>query len=341
MSSASAIHYLITGGAGFIGSHLAEHLLRQGERVTVMDDLSTGRESNIEHLKTQANFRIVRGSVLDRELVESLIEECDFVFHLAAAVGVQLIVERPVHTIVTNVAGSELVLSVAAANKRPLLLASTSEVYGKSEKLPFSEDDDLVMGATTRSRWAYACSKAIDEFLAMAYFREENLPVTIVRLFNTVGPRQTGRYGMVLPRFVQQALAGEPLLVYGDGSQTRCFGYVGDVVDAMARLSAEPRALGQVYNVGNDVEMSVLQLAKMVREITGGNSPIQFVPYREVYGEGFEDMQRRVPNLDKIRALLGPRPLMQPDAIVRLVADYFRRPMQAPHNSVSRMPLTS
>ncbi|MDO8432790.1 MAG: GDP-mannose 4,6-dehydratase [Candidatus Binatus sp.] len=341
MSSVSAIHHLITGGAGFIGSHLAEHLLLQGERVTVLDNLSTGRESNIEHLSAHANFRIVRGSVLDRELVEGLIEECDFVFHLAAAVGVQLIVERPVHTIVTNVAGSELVLSVAAANKRPLLLASTSEVYGKSEKLPFREDDDLVMGPTTRSRWAYACSKAIDEFLAIAYYREEGLPVTIVRLFNTVGPRQTGRYGMVLPRFVQQALAGQPILVYGDGKQTRCFGYVGDVVKAMARLSAEPRAVGQVFNVGNDVEMSVLELARMVREITGSNSPIQFVPYREVYGDGFEDMHRRVPCLDKIRSLLGHQPLVRPDAIVKLVADHFRRASVDSDDSLSRMPLTS
>jgi len=341
MSSASAIHYLITGGAGFIGSHLAEHLLQQGGRVTILDDLSTGRESNVEHLAMQPNFRIVRGSVLTRDLVENLIEECDFVFHLAAAVGVQLIVERPVHTIVTNVAGSEMVLSVAAANRRPLLLASTSEVYGKSEKLPFREDDDLVMGPTTRNRWAYACSKAIDEFLAMAYFHEERLPVTIVRLFNTVGPRQTGRYGMVLPRFVQQALAGKPLMVYGDGSQTRCFGYVGDVVKAMARLSHEPRAVGQVYNVGNDVEMSVLELARMVREITGSDSPIQFVPYSEVYGEGFEDMRRRVPSLDKIRAIIGHQPLVRPEAIVKLVADYFRRTALDSEDSSARIPLTS
>jgi UDP-glucose 4-epimerase len=325
MNGMSAGHYLITGGAGFIGSHLAERLLAAGHQVTALDDLSTGSHTNVAHLATNQRFRLIRGTILDQHLIANLIANCDRVIHLAAAVGVQLIVDRPVHTILTNVSGSETVLSMAAAMNRSIVLASTSEIYGKSERVPFREDDDIVMGPTSRSRWAYACSKAIDEFLAMAYHREEGLPVVITRLFNTVGPRQTGRYGMVLPRFVQQALAGEPITVYGDGTQSRCFTYVGDVVDAIARLSIEPRAIGQVFNLGNDVEMSIRELAELVVRITASKSPIEYVSYEQAYGPGFEDMPRRVPSLEKIHALIGYRPSKTPEQIVALVVDHFRK----------------
>jgi len=316
-------HYLVTGGAGFIGSHLAEHLLASGHRVTALDDLSTGSQANIAHLAPKPRFRLVKGSIFDRRLMAVLIKNCDRVIHLAAAVGVQLIVERSVRTINTNISGTEIVLSLASSMKRPLVIASTSEIYGKSENLPFHEDDDIVMGSTSRSRWAYACSKAIAEFLAMGYYREEGLLVVIVRLFNTVGPRQTGRYGMVVPRFVQQALENKPITVYGDGMQTRCFVYVGDVVKAIVRLSIEPRAFGQVYNIGSDTEMSIRDLAELVVRVTRSKSRVEFFPYEQVYGKGFEDMRRRVPNLEKIQALIGYRPSLTPAQIIKLVADHF------------------
>lgn len=324
---------LITGGAGFIGSHLAEELLRRGYEVSILDDLSTGAIENIEHLKAQRSFRYVIDSVRNEPLVAELIDRSDVVFHLAAAVGVKLIVDAPVHTIETNVSGTEVVLKHAAKKGKLVLLASTSEVYGKNTEVPFREDSDLVLGATTKHRWAYACSKALDEFLALAYQRERRLPVIVARLFNTVGPRQTGRYGMVLPRFVEQALAGDPITVYGDGSQSRSFTYVRDVVWALASLAEEPRAQGQIFNVGNDREIAILALAERVRRATRSNSPIVRIPYEEAYEEGFEDMPRRVPELARIRATIGYEPRVQLDEIIERVvrhAQLYERSWQAP-----------
>ncbi|MGE0405142.1 MAG: GDP-mannose 4,6-dehydratase [Candidatus Korobacteraceae bacterium] len=302
------VRSLITGGAGFVGSHLAEELLRRGEEVYVLDDLSTGSITNIEHLKANPRFHYRIDRVENEPLLAEMIDRCDIVYHLAAAVGVKLIVESPVRTIETNVHGTEVVLRNAAKKKKKVLVVSTSEVYGKSTQAPFREDQDLVMGATVKGRWSYACSKAIDEFLALAYWREKKLPVVVVRLFNTVGPRQTGRYGMVIPNFVRQALAGEPITVYGDGTQTRAFGYVGDVVGALADLLHHPGAVGGVFNIGNTQEVSITQLAELVREMTGSTSKIVYVPYDEAYEEGFEDMPRRVPDISKVAALIGYRP---------------------------------
>jgi UDP-glucose 4-epimerase len=315
---------LITGGAGFVGGHLAEALLKRGDTVYVIDDLSTGSIDNIEALKEDRRFHYVVDSVMNERVLAELIDRVDVVFHLAAAVGVRLIVESPVNTIETNVHGTELVLKMANKKKKKVLLASTSEVYGKSNDVPFHEESDLVMGATHKGRWSYACSKALDEFLALAYHKEKRLPVVIVRLFNTVGPRQTGRYGMVIPNFVKQALLGHPITVYGDGSQSRCFTYVGDVVDALIALVEHEGAVGQVFNVGNDSrEISILELAQKVKERTKSASEIKIVPYDQAYEAGFEDMPRRVPDLTKIRALTGYQPKVDLDEILDHVIAYF------------------
>ncbi len=316
---------LITGGAGFIGSHLAEALLAAGHRVTVIDNLSTGSIQNIEPLKAQAGFKYVVGDITNEPLLAELVDDCDVVFHLAAAVGVKLIVEEPVRTIETNVHGTEVVLKHANKKKKLVILASTSEVYGKSTDVPFHEDADLVLGPTPKHRWAYACSKAIDEFLALAYWKERKLPVVIVRFFNTVGPRQTGRYGMVIPNFVRQALAGQPITVHGDGTQTRSFCHVRDVVGALLRLMDEPRAVGEVFNVGNSQEISIMALAERVRALTASGSPIVTIPYDQAYESGFEDMPRRVPDLSKIHGLIGYEPRTDLDAILADVIDDFRR----------------
>jgi UDP-glucose 4-epimerase len=292
--------------------------------VTALDNLSTGRLENVAHLIESPSFEFVNGSVLDEHLMRTLIAQADAVVHLAAAVGVKLIVEAPVHTIETNVHGTEVVLKHANKKKKLVVIASTSEVYGKSTAVPFREDTDLVMGPTTKHRWAYACSKAIDEFLALAYWKERKLPVIIVRFFNTVGPRQTGRYGMVIPNFVRQGLAGQPITVHGDGTQTRSFCYVGDVVDALQRLVAEPRAVGEVFNVGNPQEISIMALAEKVRDLTGGRSEIVTIPYDQAYEAGFEDMPRRVPDISKIRGLVGYEPKVQLDEILTRVIDYVR-----------------
>ncbi len=316
---------LITGGAGFIGSHLAEALLAGGHHVSVLDDLSTGSIQNIEHLKAHPSFRYTVDSVVNERLLAELIDDCDVVFHLAAAVGVKLIVEAPVHTIETNVHGTEVVLKHANKKKKLVVIASTSEVYGKSEDVPFREDSDLVLGPTPKHRWAYACSKAIDEFLALAYWKERKLPVIIVRFFNTVGPRQSGQYGMVIPNFVRQALAGEPITVFGDGTQQRAFTHVTDVVGALLKLVVEPRAVGQVVNIGNKQEITIRALAERVRDLSGSNSPIKLIPYDEAYESGFEDMPRRVPDLTRVKGLIGYEPTLQLDEILTQVIDYFRK----------------
>jgi UDP-glucose 4-epimerase len=315
---------LITGGAGFVGSHLAEALLARGDEVYVLDDLSTGSIDNIEHLKEHARFHYAIDSITNEPVVAELVDRVDVVYHLAAAVGVRLIVESPVTTIETNVHGTEMVLKVANKKKKKVLVASTSEVYGKSASVPFREDADLVMGPTTKGRWSYACSKAIDEFLALAYHKEKRLPVVVFRLFNTVGPRQTGRYGMVIPNFVKQALLGHPITVYGDGSQRRCFTYVSDVVDVLVKLADHPGAVGGVFNIGNDrEEVTMLELARRVKERTGSASEIVMVPYDQAYEEGFEDMLRRVPDLGKARTLLGYEPKVHLDEILDNVIAYF------------------
>lgn len=295
----------ITGGAGFIGSHLSEKLLDRGDKVIILDDLSTGQMDNIGHLVGRPGFEHRVGSAIDPSLVSELVDRCDVTVHLAAAVGVRLIVEKPVHTIETNVRGTEVVLAAAAKKQKLVVLASTSEVYGKGVKIPFSEDDDLKLGPTLHSRWAYACSKALDEWLALAYWQERKLPVIVARFFNTVGPRQTGRYGMVLPNFVSQALAGEPIKVFGSGEQSRCFGHVYDAVEAVLRLIDTPAAVGQVLNVGTDREVTINQLAEMVRETAGSQSPIVHVPYNEAYAVGFEDLERRVPDTRKLEKVTG------------------------------------
>jgi len=312
----------ITGGAGFIGSHLATRFLDRGDRVLVLDDLSTGSMDNIAHLAGREGFEHRIGSALDVPLVAECLDRCDVTVHLAAAVGVRLIVERPVHTIETNIRATEVVLAAAAKKQKPVLLASTTEVYGKSAKLPFGEDDDLQLGPTTHSRWAYACSKALDEWLGLAYHREKGVPVTVVRFFNTVGPRQTGRYGMVLPTFAAQALAGDPITVYGNGTQSRCFGHVQDAVEALLRLLDTPACIGGVFNVGSDEEVTMLRLAELVREAAGSDSRITLVPYEAAYAEGFEDMQRRVPDLAKLERAVGFRPRTPLSTIIAdVVAD--------------------
>lgn len=315
---------LITGGAGFIGSHLAEALLADGHEVFVLDDLSTGSIDNIAHIKVHDRFHYTIDSVFNEPLVAELVDRAAVVFHFAAAVGVKLIVQEPVHTIETNVHGTEVILRHAAKKRKLVFIASTSEVYGKSADVPFRETADLVLGATTRHRWAYACSKALDEFLALAHWKERKLPVVIVRFFNTVGPRQTGQYGMVVPTFVRQALAGEPITVFGDGTQSRSFTYVGDVVGALLKLMVEPRAVGEVFNIGNVEEVSIRGLAERVKALTGSASEIVTIPYDQAYEAGFEDMPRRVPDLTKIEALIGYRPEVGLDEIIRRVVESQR-----------------
>jgi UDP-glucose 4-epimerase len=310
------MHYLITGGAGFIGSHLSDYLLEEGHRVTVIDDLSTGSIRNIAHHRDHPRFDYRIDTMMNAPLLAELVDEADAVFHLAAAVGVKLIVDSPVRTMQTNIRCTELLLEIAEKKKKRVFVASTSEVYGKSADLPFREDGDLVMGATSRGRWSYACSKAIDEFLAIAYWRERKLPTVIGRCFNTVGPRQSGRYGMVIPRFVSQALAGEPITVYGDGSQQRCFGHVKDVVKGMAGLMESDATTGEVFNIGSQEEISILELAHRVIEKTDSESKIVHVPFEMAYDRDFEDMPRRVPSTEKIQRVIGWEPTADLDEIL-------------------------
>lgn len=316
---------LITGGAGFIGSHLADAYLARGDEVYVLDDLSTGSIKNLLHNKGNSRFHYEIDSVHNRAAVAELVDLCDIVYHLAAAVGVRLIIESPVRTIVTNVHGTEVLLEEASKKGKRILLASTSEVYGLSPHVPFREDGVLVLGATDKGRWSYACSKAVDEFLALAYWRERKLPATIARLFNTVGPRQTGQYGMVLPTFVRQALEGKPLTVFGDGKQARCFCYVGDVVEALVRLMDQPDVAGQIFNIGSTEEISIRALAERVRALTGSSAPIVMVPYDQAYEVGFEDMPRRVPDISKIHKQIGFQPKTSLDAIIESVIAFERR----------------
>jgi UDP-glucose 4-epimerase len=317
-------HALITGGAGFIGSHLSERLLAAGYTVTIIDDLSTGQFKNIAPLEGRPNFRYAIEDIRNIHVMDRLISECDVIFHLAAAVGVQKIISEPINTIEINIGGTEVVLQTARRYRKKVMIASTSEVYGKGIRFPFSEDDDTVMGPTSRNRWSYATSKAIDEFLALAYHKEVGLPVVIFRLFNTVGPRQTGQYGMVLPRFVQAALSGDPLLVYGDGQQTRCFCNVRDVVEAVHALSEAPNAVGGVFNIGSKEEVSIGELAQRVRSRAKSASDIQYVPYEQAYEAGFEDFRRRVPSLDKIQATIEWEPVTALDETIDQIIHYYR-----------------
>jgi UDP-glucose 4-epimerase len=319
------VRALVTGGAGFIGSHLSDALLAQGHEVLILDNLSTGSFDNIAHLKGRPGFEYFIDTVNNESLLAELIDRSDVVFHFAAAVGVKLIVEQPVYTIETNVHGTEVVLKHANKKKKLVVLASTSEVYGKSDDVPFREDSDLVLGPTPKHRWAYACSKAIDEFLALAYWKERKLPVIIVRFFNTVGPRQTGQYGMVIPNFVRQALAGEAITVFGDGKQSRAFTHVADVVAALLKLVVEPKAIGQVINIGNMQEVTMTQLAERVRDLSGSKSIIKHIPYDEAYESGFEDMPRRVPDLTRVKGLIGYEPKHDLNDILVQVIDDFRR----------------
>jgi UDP-glucose 4-epimerase len=332
---------LITGGAGFIGSHLAEELLRQGWAVEVLDDLSTGSIKNIAHLKAHPGFSYVLDTVMNRSLMLELIDRADVVFHLAAAVGVRLIVEQPVRTIETNIKATELVLDLCAHKQRPVLLASTSEVYGKLEKARFSEEDDVVLGPTSRARWCYAASKIIDEFLAKAYFKEKKLPTVVVRLFNTIGPRQTGQYGMVVPRFVRQALGGAPITVYGDGTQRRSFTWVGDVVGAMIALIQRPQAYGEVFNVGHTEEIAIYELAQLVKALTASPSEIVCIPYEQAYEAGFEDMARRLPDLTKIQRAIGYRPTLDLPRMLEGIIAYYRRELERPAGEKRPVPMAS
>lgn len=313
---------LITGGAGFIGSHLAESLLQRGNQVVAIDDLSTGRLENIAHLQSLPHFQFVRETIANTQVLDRLASEADVIIHLAAAVGVQLIVQNPVHTIETNIMGTEKILQAANRYGCKVLIASTSEVYGNGVSVPMREDDERLMGPTTRSRWAYAASKAVDEFLALAYHQQYGLPVVIMRFFNTVGPRQTGRYGMVVPRFVRQALAGEPITVYGDGNQSRCFADVADVVQAIIALAQHPAAVGEVFNIGNTEEVTIRALAERILYLTGSDSEIHYISYEEAYAPGFEDMKRRVPSIEKIAALVGYKPRHNLDDILHRVINY-------------------
>ena len=316
---------LITGGAGFIGSHLAEKLLDAGHSVDVIDDLSTGNLRNLSGCHGSAEFRFIHGSIMDEKLMHMLIDRNDMIYHLAAAVGVHLIVKQPVRTIETNIKGTEVVLEIAKKFRKRVLLASSSEVYGKSERVPFLEDDDCVLGSTIYSRWSYACSKAIDEFLGLAYHRQFGLPVLIVRFFNTVGERQTGQYGMVIPRFVKAALAGSPIEVYGDGKQTRCFGYVKDVVGGAIALADDPASYGHVYNIGSSEEISIEQLALKIKQLTGSNSEIRYIPYEEAYSHAFDDLRRRVPSLERIQKRIGYRPKTSLDQILKIIIQWMRQ----------------
>lgn len=315
---------LVTGGAGFIGSHLCEKLLGLGAQVTALDDFSTGRLQNVAHLDGHPGFHLVTGTILNEGLLDKLVERVEGIFHLAAAVGVQLIVNNPLKSLTTNIRGSEIVLEMAHRYRRKVLITSTSEIYGKNANGPLKEDEDRILGSPLKSRWAYSTSKAVDEILAYTYWREKGIPTVIVRLFNTVGPRQTGAYGMVIPRFVQQALCGEPLTVYGDGKQSRCFLHVQDAVDAMIRLMELPEAAGEAFNLGSQEEISIEELAKLVIELTGSTSSISLIPYDEAYEEGFEDMQRRVPDIAKANRFVGFSPTMKLRDIVGSVIRYYR-----------------
>ena len=313
---------LITGGAGFIGSHLSDAYLKRGDEVFIIDDLSTGSFENIRHLKDDPRFHYTIDNVHNQPVTAELVDQCDVIFHLAAAVGVKLIVESPVRTIETNVHGTEVILSLAHKKKKKVLIASTSEVYGLSTQVPFREDGNLVMGATTKGRWSYACSKAIDEFLALAYWREKKLPTIVVRLFNTVGPRQTGQYGMVIPTFVKQALSDQAITVFGDGKQSRCFCHVGDVVSALMKLMDDETAVGEVFNIGSNHEITIADLAQKVKDLTNSKSEIVFVPYDEAYEEGFEDMPRRVPNISKVDRQVGFQPQIDLEGILKSVIEF-------------------
>ncbi|MFA6564537.1 MAG: GDP-mannose 4,6-dehydratase [Verrucomicrobiia bacterium] len=315
---------LITGGAGFIGSHLAEALLVRGDKVAVLDNLSTGSMQNIAGLKKQPGFEYVVDDVLNQRLLAEMVDDADVVYHLAAAVGVKLVVESPVRTIEMNLEGTQVVFEAAAKKGKKVLLTSTSEVYGKSTKIPFSENDDLLIGPSNKGRWSYACSKLMDEFLAIAFWKERKLPVVVVRLFNTVGPRQTGRYGMVIPNFVRQALTNKPITIYGSGKQQRAFGYVGDVVGALMALMDAGNTNGEVFNVGNEIEISIEDLAKLVKKMTGSRSKLVYIPYDEAYETGFEDMSRRVPDLTKVKQCIGYQPRTQLAEILQRVIEYER-----------------
>lgn len=316
---------LITGGAGFVGSHLADKMIQLGHDVTVIDDLSTGRYSNIEHLEGHERFRLIIDTVLNQKLMEELIRETDRVYHMASAVGVRLIMEQPVKTIETIFHGTDVILKFCSRYRKRVLIPSTSEVYGKGASVPFAEEDDLLTGSTDKHRWAYACAKTLDEFLAIAHHKETRLPVVVVRLFNTVGPRQTGQYGMVVPRFVHSAINGEPITIHGDGEQQRCFGHVHDVVEGLSKLLDTPAAFGQVVNLGNNEEVSIKQLAERAIELTGSSSTLQYIPYEEAYGDGFEDMRRRVPSLEKAKKLIGYQPTRSLVDIINDVAEEYHR----------------
>ncbi len=319
---------LITGGAGFVGSHLADKLFNEGHEITVIDDLSTGRYQNVEHLEGEKNFRLIIDTVLNERLMEELIRETDRVFHMASAVGVRLIMEHPVKTIETIFRGTDVVLGFCSRYRKRVLIPSTSEVYGKGAHIPFREEDDLLTGSTDKHRWAYACAKTLDEFLALAHWKETRLPVVVVRLFNTVGPRQTGQYGMVVPNFVKSAIRNEPLIVHGDGTQSRCFGHVLDIVEGLTKAIESPECFGQVINFGNDEEVTIKGLAEKAIEMTGSKSEIRYIPYTEAYGEGFEDMQRRVPSLDKAKRLVGFEPTRKLEQIINDVAQQFREELK-------------
>lgn len=315
---------LITGGAGFVGSHLADKLIAEGHEITVVDDFSTGRYSNVAHLEGRSDFRLIVDTVLNAKLMEELIRDSDRVFHMASAVGVRLIMEQPVQTIETIFRGTDIVLGFCSRYRKRVLIPSTSEVYGKGTSVPFREDDDIQKGSTSKHRWAYACAKELDEFLALAFWKETRLPVVVVRLFNTVGPRQTGQYGMVVPRFVKSAVNNEPITVYGDGEQSRCFGHVSDVVEGLTTLIETPKCFGRVINIGNPEEISIKGLAEKAIEMTGSSSEIEFIPYEEVYGAGFEDMKRRVPCIDRANELIGFKPTRTLDDIINDVAAEFQ-----------------
>jgi len=316
---------LITGGAGFIGSHLAERLLQDGCEITVVDNLSTGSIKNIEGIREEPHFNFVKGNILDAGLMERLVSQSDVVYHLAAAVGVKLIADDPVHTIETNIAGTEVVLEAANKFRRKILLASSSEVYGKNEAVPFREDDDIVLGSTHMSRWSYACTKAIDEFLGLAFYQQYGLGVVIGRFFNTIGPRQTGQYGMVVPRFVKRALENKPVLIYGTGRQSRCFCYVGDLVEAIAGLMKSEKATGEVYNIGSNEEITIEDLADKIIEMTGSKSKKEFIPYEEAYGRPIEDMMRRVPNTERIKKMIGWKPSTGLNKTLQIIIESFKQ----------------
>jgi len=315
---------LITGGAGFIGSHIAEELFKRGNRVLVIDDLSTGMRDNISHLEEDERFSFIQGTILDEPLMESLVDESDIIYHLAAAVGVQFIIRNPIKSIETNVLGTEIVLRLAEKKRKKVILTSSSEIYGKNQKEIFTESDGRVLGTTLIHRWSYSCSKALGEFLALAYWREKRLPVIIVRLFNTCGPRQTGHYGMVVPRFIEQALSGEPISIYGDGNQTRSFAYVSDVVNGIVSLGGHPRAVGEIFNLGGEEKITISDLAKKIKRFTKSNSEIVYLPYEEVYGEGFEDMRHRIPDTTKVRSLIGYVPRVGLDEALKKTIEYHR-----------------